>query len=112
MPNAFPSAAGYGNLLQKRPVTRAGVCFTIFAEGEFDGLDPSKRAEIMLDNIFADSVKFVELTWKYDRDPMVLATKQNLITGLTTGFIKGIAAVFGAQNEGTNIDQQMMELLP
>ena len=79
MPNAFPSAAGYGNLLQKRPVTRAGVCFRIFAEGEFDGLDPSKRAEIMLDNIFADSDKFIELSWKYAGDPMDLATKQNFI---------------------------------
>ena len=83
-----------------------------FARGVFDALDPSKRAEIMLDNIFADPDKFIELTWIYDRDPMDLATKQNLIKGLTTGFIKGITAVFGAENEGTNIDQQMMELLP
>ena len=43
---------------------------------------------------------------------MDLTTKQNLITGLTTGLIKGRTADFGAENEGTNIDQQMMELLP
>ena len=43
---------------------------------------------------------------------MDLATKQNLITGLTTGFIKGLTADSGAENEGTKIDQQMMELLP
>ena len=66
----------------------------------------------MLDNIFANPDKFIELSRKYDRDPMDLATKQNLITGLTTGFVKGITADFGAENDGTNVDQQMMELLP
>ena len=94
------------------PLTRAGARLRAFAGGAFDALDPTNRAEIMLDNIFANPDKFIELSRKYDRDPMDLATKQNLITGLTTGFVKGITADFGAENDGTNVDQQMMELLP
>ena len=64
----------------------------------------------MLDNIFADPDKFLELSRKYDQAPMDLATKQNLITGLTTGFIKGETAF--VNREEADVDQQMMELLP
>jgi hypothetical protein len=94
------------------PLTRAGARIRAFAGGAFDALDPTKRAEIMLDNILSDPDKFIELSRRYDIDPMDLATKQNLITGLTTGFIKGLSGDLGAEGDGTNLEQQMMELLP
>ena len=46
------------------PLTRAKARLRAFAGGEFDSLDPTKRVEIMLDNIFADPDKFIQLIRK------------------------------------------------
>lgn len=70
----------------------------------FDVLDPTKRAEMLLDNIFSDPDKYLELSRKYDQEPMNAAVKENLITGLTSGFLK-------TRNEEGNVDQQMMDFL-
>ena len=66
-----------------RPVARLQL-----ACGVFDVLDPTKRADMMLDNIFSDPDKYLELSRKYDQKPMNAAVKENLITGLTSGFLK------------------------
>ena len=41
-----------------------------------------------LDNIFSDPDKYLELSRKYDQESMNAAVKENLITGLTSGFLK------------------------
>ncbi|MDA9855401.1 hypothetical protein N9C80_03120 [Paracoccaceae bacterium] len=87
------------------PLSRTGARLRAFAGGVFDAVDPTKRAERMLDNIFANPDKYLELSKKYDKNPMDIAVKENLIRGLTTGFLK-------TRNEEGNVDQQMMDLLP
>jgi len=91
------------------PLSRPGAKARALAGGVFDALDPTRRAEIMLDNIFANPDKYLELSRKYDIDPMNPEVKENLITGLTTGFIKGVTSYM---SENNNIEQQMMNLLP
>ena len=66
----------------------------------------------MLDNIFANPDKFLELSRKFDADPTDPAVKENLLTGLTTGFIKGVNAEQSFLTDQNNVDQQMMDLLP
>ena len=87
------------------PLSRPGARLRAVAGGVFDAVDPTRRAEMMLDNIFANPDKYLELSKKYDKNPMDPAVKENLITGLTTGFLK-------TRNEEGNVDQQMMDLLP
>ena len=94
------------------PLSRPGAKLRALAGGVFDALDPTRRAEIMLDNIFANPNKYLELSRKYDIDPMNPAVKENLITGLTTGFIKGVNADVSFLEDQNNVDQQMMNLLP
>ena len=66
------------------PLSRTGAVF--------DKFDQTKRAEVMLDNIFANPDKFLEPSRKFDADPTDPAVKENLLSGLTTGFIKGVNA--------------------
>ena len=63
----------------------------------------------MLDNIFADPDKYLELSKRNDLYPMNPAVRESLVTGLTTGFLKGVAA---HQASDSDADQQMLQLLP
>jgi hypothetical protein len=93
------------------PLSRGGAQIRAIAGGVFDYVDPTKRAEIMLDNILADPNKFIELSRKYDTMPMDQALKENIITGLTTGFIKGYNAERTYATDQNNVDQQMNDLI-
>ena len=62
--------------------------------------------------LFANPDKYLELSKLYDIDPMNPAIKENLITGLTTGFLKGANADITGDADQNNVDQQMMDLLP
>lgn len=93
------------------PLSRTGAQVRAIAGGVFDAVDPTKRAEIMLDNILADPNKFIELSRKYDRMPMDQALKENITTGLTTGFIKGYNADLTYATDQNNLDQQMNDLI-
>ena len=93
------------------PLSRTGARVRAIAGGVFDAVDPTKRAEIMLDNILADPNKFIELSRKYDRMPMDQALKENITTGLTTGFIKGYNADLTYATDQNNLDQQMNDLI-
>jgi hypothetical protein len=43
---------------------------------------------------------------------MDLAVKENLITGLTTGFLKGVNAEVSFLEDQNNVSQQMKDLVP
>lgn len=94
------------------PLSRTGARLRAGAGAVFDKYDQTKRAEVMLDNIFANPDKFLELSRKFDADPTDPAVKENLLTGLTTGFIKGVNAEQSFLTDQNNVDQQMMDLLP
>lgn len=93
-------------------LSRPGARLRALAGGIFDQFDPTRRAEMMLDNIFANPDEYLRLSRKYDVDPMDLAVKENLITGLTTGFLKGVNAEVSFLEDQNNVSQQMKDLVP
>ena len=94
------------------PLSRPGARLRAIAGGVFDAVDPTRKAEIILDNIFANPDKYLELSKKYDVDPMNPILRETLETGLITGFVKAYSADVSFLTDQENVDQQMMDLLP
>ena len=81
-------------------------------DATFDALDPTKRAQTIMDNILADPDRFLELAKKYDRYPMDPVIYERLVTAITSGGIKAVNAENEYMFDQNNVDQQMMELVP
>jgi hypothetical protein len=93
-------------------LSRPGARLRAFADTGFDAIDPTKRAEIILNNIFSDPNKYLELSRRYDRDLMNPSLKENHSHGAPTNFLKRYYAneIFLVDYE--NADQKMMGLSP
>ena len=94
------------------PLSRLGAKVRTLAGATFDALDPTKRAQTIMDNILADPDRFLELAKKYDRYPMDPVIYERLVTAITSGGIKAVNAENEYMFDQNNVDQQMMELVP
>jgi hypothetical protein len=94
------------------PLSRIGAKVRTLAGATFDALDPTKRAQTIMDNILADPDRFLELAKKYDRYPMDPVIYERLVTAITSGGIKAVNAENEYMFDQNNVDQQMMELVP
>ena len=92
------------------PLTRTGARIRSLAGAAFDKLDSAKKATRIMDNIFADPDYFLELSRRYNRDPMNPILQENMITALTSGIIKTINTETDAALQPSS-DQQMEQLL-
>ena len=73
-------------------------------------LDSAKKATRIMDNIFADPDYFLEVSRRYNRDPINPVLQENMITALTSGIIKTVNTETDAALQPSS-DQQMEELL-
>ena len=94
------------------PLSRLGAKVRTLAGATFDALDPTKRAQTIMDNILADPDRFLELAKKYDRYPMDPVIYERLVTAITSGGIKAVNAENEYMFDQNNVDQQMMDLVP
>jgi hypothetical protein len=92
------------------PLTRTGARIRSLAGAAFDKLDSAKKATRIMDNIFADPDYFLELSRRYNRDPINPVLQENMITALTSGIIKTVNTETDAALQPSS-DQQMEELL-
>ena len=94
------------------PLSRIGAKVRTLSGAAFDALDPTKRAQTILDNILANPDRFLELSKKYDSYPMDPVIYERLITAITSGGIKAVNAEQEYMFDQNNVDQQMMDLVP
>lgn len=93
------------------PLSRTGARVRALAGAGFDALDPTKKAQTILDNILSDPEEYVRLARKYDSNPMDPQLQEQIITALIAGGTKGVNAEVEYMYDQNNQDQQMMEMM-
>ena len=89
------------------PLNRLGTKVRATFGMLFEGKNPTARAQMILDNLYADPNYIIELSKKYDRTPMDEAVKQQLLSALLSSVPKTAAAATGSDEK-----QQMSDLFP
>lgn len=89
------------------PLNRTGTRLRAFIGMVFEGKNPTQRAQMLLDRIYAEPNYIIELARKYDRAPMDEDLKQQLITALISTSTK-----MQADTQGADEKQQMSDLFP
>ena len=89
------------------PLNRTGTRLRALIGMAFEGKNPTQRAQMILDRIYADPNYIIELSRKYDRAPMDEGLKQQLLTALISTSTK-----MQADTQGADEKQQMSDLFP
>lgn len=93
------------------PLSRLGAQVRSVTGAAFDAMDSTKRASQILDRMLAEPDYFLEMTRKYNANPMDPLVEENLITALTAGVSRTANVETEGLFDSPNSDQQMEELL-